>query len=192
MNGRKLILILGGARSGKSAFAQRLASSHAEQVLFVATTEPGDAEMAARIAKHRAERPKHWRTIEEPRAIARALVEAGTVPVVLLDCVTLWVTNLLLNQNAEWEAAARELDELLAWYQAQPVELIVVSNEVGLGIVPADDLSRTFREWLGWFNQRLAAEADAVYLMIAGLPIELKALVAAQSVVMAEKPIRAR
>jgi adenosylcobinamide kinase/adenosylcobinamide-phosphate guanylyltransferase len=178
MNERKLILILGGARSGKSALAQRLAASHADQVLFVATAEPGDDEMKTRIAKHRAERPGHWRTIEAPRAVAGALAEVDPPPIVLFDCVTLWVTNLLHVQDATWETAARELDALLAWYHAHPVELIVVSNEVGLGIVPADELSRTFREWLGWFNQRLAAEADAVYFMIAGLPVELKALVA--------------
>ncbi len=176
MSGRKLILVLGGARSGKSAFAQRLAASHADQVLFVATAEPGDEEMRARIAQHRADRPARWRTLEVPQAVASALATVDPAPVVLLDCVTLWVTNLLHTREATWEAAARELEALLAWYHTHPVELIVVSNEVGLGIVPADELSRTFREWLGWFNQRLAAEADAVYFMIAGLPIELKAL----------------
>jgi adenosylcobinamide kinase/adenosylcobinamide-phosphate guanylyltransferase len=176
MNDRKMILILGGARSGKSGFAQRLAASTGEGVLFVATAEAGDAEMAARIAGHRAERPGHWRTIEAPRAVARGLAETPPARVVVLDCVTLWVTNLLLDQDASWEAASRELDALLAWYRAQPVELIVVSNEVGLGIVPGDETSRTFRDWLGWFNQRLAAEADAVYFMVAGLPVELKSL----------------
>ncbi len=177
----KLILILGGARSGKSALAQRLAASHADQVLFVATAEPGDEEMKARIAKHRAGRPPHWRTLEAPLGVAGALAQVEPAPVVLLDCVTLWVTNLLHAREASWEAAARELETLLAWYHARPVELIVVSNEVGLGIVPADELSRTFREWLGWFNQRLAVEADAVYLLIAGLPVELKALAASSS-----------
>lgn len=176
MSGSKLILILGGARSGKSALAQRLAASHADQVLFVATAEPGDEEMKARIAKHRADRPVHWRTLEAPLGVAGALAEVDPAPVVLLDCVTLWVTNLMHVGGATWEAAARELEALLEWYHACPVELIVVSNEVGLGIVPADELSRMFREWLGWFNQRLAAEADAVYFMIAGLPVELKAL----------------
>jgi adenosylcobinamide kinase/adenosylcobinamide-phosphate guanylyltransferase len=94
----------------------------------------------------------------------------------VLDCVTLWVTNLLLAEDASWDVAAAELEALLAWYRAQSAELIAVTNEVGLGIVPGDALSRTYREWLGWFNQRLAAEADAVYLMVAGLAIEVKAL----------------
>ena len=176
MNERKLILVLGGARSGKSAFAQRLAASHGDQVLVVATAEPRDAEMAARIAIHRDERPEHWRTIEEPRGVARVLAAADASPIVLFDCVTLWVSNLLLAPDATWEAAVRELDTLLTWYHAHAVELIVVSNEVGLGIVPGDHVSRTYRDWLGRFNQRLAAEADAVYFMVAGLPVEVKAL----------------
>ncbi len=180
MNEHQLTLILGGARSGKSTFAQRLADASGKRVLFVATAEPGDEEMKARIEKHRADRPSNWQTIEEPRELARALKEGPTAPIVVVDCVTLWVSNLLLMPDASWEAAGRELETLLAWYRTRTVELIVVSNEVGLGLVPADELSRTYRDWLGWFNQRLAAEADAVYLMIAGLPIELKALVAAQ------------
>lgn len=174
MPDRKLTLILGGARSGKSTFAQQLAAQRSRDVLFVATAEAGDSDMAARIARHQAERPAHWRTLETPRAIAQALTTAGHAPVVLLDCATLWVTNLLLADGDNWEAASAELDDLLGWYRTQAVELIVVSNEVGLGIVPADALSRTFREWLGWFNQRLAAEADEVYLLVAGLAMELK------------------
>ncbi len=175
---RKFILILGGARSGKSSFAQHLATTRATDVLFVATAEAGDSDMTARIAHHRAERPIHWRTIEAPRALAHSLRTIVPAPVVILDCVTLWVTNLLLAENTSWDTAMAELTALLDWYHNldQPVELIVVSNEVGLGIVPADKLSRTFREWLGRFNQRLAAEADEAYLMVAGLAIELKAL----------------
>lgn len=171
-----LVLVTGGARSGKSWFAQQLAEARRSEVLFVATAEAGDADMATRIAKHRAERPSHWRTLEEPRSLARALMLAEPSPVVLLDCVTLWVTNLLLTEGATWEKAAAELDALLAWYRARSVALIVVTNEVGLGIVPADALSRTFRDWLGKFNQRLATEASAVYLMVAGLAVDIKAL----------------
>jgi adenosyl cobinamide kinase/adenosyl cobinamide phosphate guanylyltransferase len=95
---------------------------------------------------------------------------------VVLDCVTLWVGNLLLAEGATWETAAGELEALLAWHRAGQSHLIVVSNEVGLGLVPADAVSRAYREWLGWFNQRLAAEADAVYLMVAGLAIDVKKL----------------
>lgn len=174
MTTRKLIFILGGARSGKSTFAQQLAESRKTEVLFVATAEAGDDDMAARIAHHQAERPAHWRTLEVPLAVAQALTTVAPAPVVVLDCVTLWVTNLLLRPNADWATAEAELGQLLAWYDTQSCELIVVSNEVGLGIIPADTLSRTFREWLGWFNQRLAARADEVYLMVAGLPIVIK------------------
>ncbi|NJP06841.1 MAG: bifunctional adenosylcobinamide kinase/adenosylcobinamide-phosphate guanylyltransferase [Chloroflexaceae bacterium] len=183
MSQRRLILITGGARSGKSTFGQQIAEKSSSDVLFVATAQAGDADMAARIAQHQAERPAHWRTLETPQRVAAALHEIPAPPTVLLDCVTLWVTNLLL---ADWHedgasrpdlhAAMVELEQLLDWYRQHSVVLIVVSNEVGLGIVPADPLTRTFRDWLGRFNQRLAAEADEVYLLIAGLPVELKSL----------------
>lgn len=171
---QKLILITGGARSGKSSFAQHLATMQGADVLFVATAEAGDDDMATRIARHRAERPPGWHTLEVAREVARSLKARQPAPVVILDCVTLWVTNLLLTTDMSWETASAELDALLRWYHEQSIVLIVVSNEVGLGIVPADDLSRAFREWLGWFNQRLAAEANEVYLMIAGLAVEMK------------------
>ena len=173
---KQLTLILGGARSGKSTHALRLAAARGAEVLFIATAEARDGEMATKIARHRAERPGHWRTLEAPRAPAAALVQAPAAPVVVLDCVTLWVSNLLLADGVAWEAAEAELDALLAWYRQSDSELIVVSNEVGLGLVPGDPISRAYREWLGWFNQRLAVEADRVYLLIAGLAVDLKAL----------------
>jgi adenosyl cobinamide kinase/adenosyl cobinamide phosphate guanylyltransferase len=172
-----LTLVTGGARSGKSAFAQQQATRHRGDVLFLATAEARDNDMAARIARHKAERPATWRTLEAPLGVAQAL--AGAVPpasLVLLDCVTLWVSNLLLSEGATWQRAEAELDALLAWYRSASVELLVVTNEVGLGIVPADPLSRTFRDWLGLFNQRLAAEADTVYLLVSGLALDVKAL----------------
>jgi adenosylcobinamide kinase/adenosylcobinamide-phosphate guanylyltransferase len=173
-----LTLITGGARSGKSSFAERLASTRGGAVLFVATAEARDEDMTARIAKHQADRPPHWRTLEAPLYVAHALTQAEPAPLVLLDCVTLWVTNLLLREGATWEQAEAELDALLAWYRAQSADVIVVTNEVGLGIVPADRLSRTFRDWLGLFNQRLAAAADVVYLMVSGLAVDVKTLAA--------------
>jgi adenosyl cobinamide kinase/adenosyl cobinamide phosphate guanylyltransferase len=177
---RKLTLILGGARSGKSTHALRLASAY-DDVLFVATAEPGDGEMAAKIDRHRAERPGHWRTLEAPSGLAHALAAAPPAPVVVLDCVTLWVSNLLLAEGATWEGAAAELDALLGWHRAGQSHLIVVSNEVGMGLVPPDPISRAYREWLGWFNQRLAAEADQVYLAVAGLLIDVKKLAIEQA-----------
>jgi adenosylcobinamide kinase / adenosylcobinamide-phosphate guanylyltransferase len=173
---KQLTLILGGARSGKSTYALRLAATRGTEVLFIATAEARDAEMTAKIERHRAERPVHWRTLEAPHAPAAALAQTPAAPVVVLDCVTLWVSNLLLADGSTWEGAEAELDALLAWYHQSASELIVISNEVGLGLVPADPVSRAYREWLGWFNQRLAAEADRVYLLIAGLAVDVKTL----------------
>jgi adenosyl cobinamide kinase/adenosyl cobinamide phosphate guanylyltransferase len=172
---KRLTLILGGARSGKSSFAQQLARERGgDDVLFVATAEARDEEMVSRIEKHRAARPM-WTTLEAPRDVARAVATAPRTRVVLLDCVTLWVSNVLLagEQVAE-ETMLCELDDLLAWYRTASVELIVVSNEVGLGIVPADPLTRSYRDLLGTVNQRLAAAADQVFWLVAGLPIEVK------------------
>ena len=177
----RLTLILGGARSGKSTHALWLAA-HADDVLFLATAEPRDGEMAAKIERHRAERPAHWRTLEAPRDPAAALAATAPAAVIVLDCVTLWVSNMLLAEGATWPAASAELDALLGWHHAGQSHLIVVSNEVGLGLVPADAVSREYREWLGWFNQRLAAEADQVYLMVAGLAIDVKALAHSRNV----------
>ena len=174
----QMTLILGGARSGKSTYALRLAAASGAEVLFLATAEARDDEMSTKIERHRAERPAHWRTLEAPHAPAAALASAPAAPVVLLDCVTLWVSNLLLADDASWDAAVAELDALLAWHRESASDLIVVSNEVGLGLVPADPLSRRYREWLGWFNQRLATAADRVFLLVAGIPVDVKALAA--------------
>ncbi len=172
----RLVLILGGARSGKSDYARKLAQERGRNnVLFIATAEARDKEMNSRIEKHRTERSNTWSVIESPRQIAPAL--AGHQPsIALLDCATLWVSNVLLaeEQNAE-RAMMLELDELLAWHQATKTELIVVSNEVGMGVVPDNELGRAYRDLLGAVNRRLAAAADEVYLMVAGLPMQIKA-----------------
>lgn len=172
----RITLIIGGARSGKSHYAQRLAEAQAQAVLFVATAEIGDAEMTAKIERHRAERPTGWATLEAPRGLAQALAAAPPTPVVLLDCVTLWVSNLLLAEGASWQGAQAELEDVLTWQRASTSKLIIVTNEVGQGIVPIDALSRTYQYWLGAFNQRLAAAADRVLLMVAGLPVDVKRL----------------
>lgn len=177
------ILVLGGARSGKSTFAEKLAAQRGgDSVLYVATAEALDDEMRARIAKHRADRPPHWQTLEAPRDILGALQQWTAMPrLILVDCLTLWVTNELLADEAGAEKRLIcQLDLLGEWARLQSVDLILVSNEVGLGIVPDNALSRTFRDILGRVNARAAQHANQVYWMVAGLPIEVKSLAFSQ------------
>ena len=179
---KTLTLILGGARSGKSAHAQQLARERGDDdVLFVATAQALDDEMAARIESHRRERPAGWRTLEAPRHAGQAIACAEPSAVVLVDCLTLLVSNAVLAQApesasaAEAEAAAlAEVKELLAAYQSGTASWIVISNEVGLGLVPPYPVGRTYRDALGRANQRLAARADEVVLMVAGIPMKIK------------------
>jgi adenosylcobinamide kinase/adenosylcobinamide-phosphate guanylyltransferase len=165
--------ILGGARSGKSRFA--LASlGDRRRVAFVATAQGGDGDMAARIARHRAERPRHWRTIEEPFALASRLTSlVGEVDAAVLDCVTVWVANLLLRGDRDADILAAG-DELAALVGRGLFDLTIVSNEVGEGVVPASADGVRFRDLLGFVNQRLAAVSDRVTLMVAGLPVTIK------------------
>ena len=193
----RLILILGGARSGKSAFAERLAAGSERSVAFIATATAGDDEMRSRIARHRASRPKGWYTLEESLDLASAVRRAGELAdVLLLDCVTLWLGNVLLQESGQHEKddreeaefpttgklfnerALKECEALLAVVKSlSPGKtLIVVTNEVGLGIVPAYPLGRLYRDTLGYINQRLAQAADRVYLMMAGMAIDIKRL----------------
>ncbi len=190
----RLILLLGGARSGKSAYGEALAAQLAGEapVLYIATATPSDDEMRERIARHQASRPPHWLTTEEPLNPAAAL-QSATAPVILLDCITLLVANLLLDgtmPNDEFDespieraAAEARVDgaiiNLLDAWRAHTSTLILISNEVGMGLVPPYPLGRVYRDCLGRANTRLAAEADTVLLMVAGLPIELTALAAA-------------
>ena len=177
--GKRLTLILGGARSGKSDFAQTLASTRGgEDVLFVATAQAHDGEMAERIEKHRLGRPANWRTLETPVELAGMLQTAPATRVVVIDCLTLWVSNVILKEDDTRGAMERELDDLLAWYHISECELIVVSNEVGMGLVPDNALGRAYRDLLGAMNKLLAAAADQVFFVIAGLPVEIKALTA--------------
>jgi adenosylcobinamide kinase / adenosylcobinamide-phosphate guanylyltransferase len=180
----RIVLILGGARSGKSRFAQQLAERiGGADVLFVATAEAGDREMAHRIEAHRISRPRAWGTLEQTTGVAVALAGASErYEVVLLDCVTLLVSNVLLDcgdpldiQTAEKRMRA-ETDDLLGACRERTGTVIIVSSEVGQGLVPDNPLGRVYRDVLGWTNQTVAAQADAVYLMVAGLPVEVKAL----------------
>ena len=183
-----LTLILGGARSGKSTYAEALAPKLGQCVLYVATAEALDDEMRARVAAHQSLRPPDWKTLEAPVSVGAALrtsVDAGQVDVILLDCLTLLVSNAILSDGpdapepdieAAWAAVEAELDALLGAYRQLGAHLVVVSNEVGLGVVPPYSLGRTYRDCLGRANQYLARIADRAILMVAGLPVDLKAL----------------
>lgn len=178
----ELVLLLGGARSGKSARAEQLASARGGPVLFVATATAGDEEMARRIADHRAARPAGWRTLEAPQGVAAAVAASGdAAPTIVLDCLTLLVSNLLLTHEAEGEVEVgrrvdAEIDALLAAIDTGAATWIVVSNEVGMGLVPPYPLGRQYRDLLGRVNARVAARADRAYLLVAGLALDLKRL----------------
>jgi adenosylcobinamide kinase / adenosylcobinamide-phosphate guanylyltransferase len=167
----RLSFVLGGARSGKSRYAESLFAALPPPFIYVATAQPGDDEMAARIAAHRARRGPGWRTIEAPRDLRGALAECGNAPA-LLDCLTLWLSNLVLGE-ADIEVEIKGLEAALA---AAAAPVVVVANEVGSGIVPEFPLGRKFRDLQGALNQRIAACADRVVLMVAGLPLVIKAI----------------
>ena len=187
MNNPELTFILGGARAGKSAFAEKLATGYGSRVLYVATAEVKDKEMQTRIQTHRARRPTTWSTVEAPTEVGATLLAAQqAADAILLDCLTLLVTNLVLAYGGEEEvvppaveeaadtAVNAEIEALLKAQAQLGLPMIVVSNEVGLGLVPPYPLGRLYRDVLGRANQRLAAAADRVYLLIAGLPMILK------------------
>ena len=181
------VLVLGGARSGKSAYAERLLTADGAQVLYAATAPsyPGDEEWAGRIAHHRARRPAGWRTVEtgeDPAALAR-LLRAAEGPV-LADCLTLWLTAAMDSVQAwdeqAWssgrapERLAELTRDLIEGYAAASAPVVAVSNELGFGLVPPDPGSRRFRDELGRLNQAIASVADEVQLVVAGLPLRLK------------------
>jgi adenosylcobinamide kinase / adenosylcobinamide-phosphate guanylyltransferase len=173
----KIVLFTGGARSGKSACAERYAARLSQRVAYIATAEAGDDEMRARIVQHRRRRPASWTTLEAPTAVVAALAELEAGTVALLDCLSLLVSNVLLAHDAEPAPAIDvEIASLLATARERDLILIIVTNEVGLGIVPAYPLGRAYRDLLGWANQQVAAAADEVYLLVCGIPVELRAM----------------
>lgn len=175
---KELVLILGGARSGKSSFAQRLAGMVDGKVIFLATAQAGDDEMVKRIAMHKASRPSSWRTIEEPLELDCVLQrEATSADVILVDCLTLWLSNILIRDGESAEAEVlRQADNILDNYQRGNTSYIMVSGEVGLGLVPPYPLGRDFRDIMGRMNQKLAQSADKVFILLAGIPLEIKSL----------------
>lgn len=166
-------LIVGGVRSGKSRYAEQLAGSHDGPINVIVTATAGDQEMAARIAAHRVRRPGHWRVREEPIDLGRAVLEvARPDSVVIVDCLTLWLTNIMMQLDAS--LLARESDALLAAVQSAPGHVILVSNDVGSGIIPVNELARRFADATGSLHQRLAQVCDRVVWMMAGLPLTVK------------------
>ncbi|WP_313225928.1 bifunctional adenosylcobinamide kinase/adenosylcobinamide-phosphate guanylyltransferase [Stutzerimonas chloritidismutans] len=168
-----LELILGGARSGKSRFAERLAAESGLAVTYIATSQPLDGEMVERIAHHRERRPAHWALVEEPLQLARVLREqAAADRCLLVDCLTLWLTNLLMLDDAA--RLAEERDALLECLDGLPGRILLVSNETGLGVVPLGELTRRYVDEAGWLHQAVAERAQRVTFMVAGLPMTLK------------------
>jgi len=166
----QLTLVLGGARSGKSRYAENLIMASRPPWIFMATAEPGDTEMTERIALHRRWRGPEWQTIEAPHDLTAALAAVAADIPVLVDCLTLWLSNRMLA-DADMEP---EISRLEAALDSRRGPIVLVSNEVGFGIVPQNELGRRFRDLQGSLNQRLAARASRVVLMVAGLPIVVK------------------
>ncbi|MCY1415498.1 Bifunctional adenosylcobalamin biosynthesis protein CobP [compost metagenome] len=166
-------LILGGARSGKSRLAEQLAGASGLPVTYIATSQPLDGEMNERVLLHRQRRPDDWGLIEEPLALAAVLrAEAAEGRCLLVDCLTLWLTNLLMLEDDQ--RLAEERDALLACLEQLPGTVILVSNETGLGVVPMGELTRRYVDLAGWLHQAVAERCQRVVLTVAGLPLILK------------------
>jgi len=172
--GKKVIFITGGCRSGKSRYALDYANRHFSKKLYLATGEVLDQEMAQRVENHKKMRGPEWQTVEEPLEVVEKVRRYGDeAEVVLLDCITLWLSNLLLKWDDDSKVTG-EVDRLIETLKKSQASFLIVSNEVGMGIVPADPLSRRFRDLSGTANQRIAEVADTLILMVSGLPIFLK------------------
>ena len=173
---KEMVLILGGVRSGKSSYAQQLAGKVGKRVLFLATAEAGDDEMKSRIARHKSSRPASWITIEEQIHIAETIRKnQAHADAVIIDCVTVWLSNMLMhNERLSEKELITSVDRLIHAYEHGEASYMIVSGEVGMGVVPEHPLGRIFRDYLGLVNQRLAGVADRVVLMVAGIPVDVK------------------
>ncbi|TBL78284.1 bifunctional adenosylcobinamide kinase/adenosylcobinamide-phosphate guanylyltransferase [Paenibacillus thalictri] len=193
----KFILVTGGARSGKSSFAERLGERYGERsgkpVVYIATSQIYDREMEDRVEEHRKRRPAGWETVESPYELAEAVKRLYELPVgaVLIDCITLWLSNLLLQNDGSGEerwskpGTGRQLlaqaEQLAATLKSAPFPVIAVTNEVGHGIVPEYQLGRVYRDLAGRVNQLLAAQADDTYFVVCGIPVNLRQLALQQT-----------
>ena len=170
----RIVYITGGSRSGKSDYAQKLAERHEGQLLYVATAEVRDAEMADRVAKHRLARGERWQSLEEPIALAEKVSTAETCSALLIDCLTLWLSNLLERHGEDDAVIEEAAAALIAALRGLDATTYVVSNEVGSGIVPENRLARRFRDLAGRLNQIFAEAADEAWVVVSGLPLKLK------------------
>ena len=186
---KSVILVLGGVRSGKSRYAQQLAE-RADAVTFIATAERrDDAEMHAKIERHRADRPAHWTTVEEPLRLASAIKQAGSMgDVVLVDCLTIFAANLLEAAQSDQGVQQASIEDLCDALHGASGTVLLVSNEVGSGVVPAYASGRRYRDLVGEINQRVATIADTVLLLVAGLPLVLKGVLPHGTVTDRETP----
>ncbi|MGB8887981.1 MAG: bifunctional adenosylcobinamide kinase/adenosylcobinamide-phosphate guanylyltransferase [Candidatus Korobacteraceae bacterium] len=179
---RRIVLVLGGVRSGKSRYAQEFAAG-GERVAFLATGQACDDEMRDRIARHRADRPASWTTIEAPVALEEALLQCGggQFDTIVVDCLTIWTANLMEHEASDADRVLAHADRLAQLLGRVTGSVVLVSNEVGSGIVPDNEMGRLYRDLLGGMNQRIAAVADEVILMVAGCPMFLKQPVEARA-----------
>src|SRR4029077_15689635 len=170
---KQIILVTGGARSGKSLYAELRAAGVGDRRFYVATAEAKDEEMVRRIAAHKKRRADDWTTIEEPMELSSALLaQGGRVDCALVDCLTIWLSNLLLHRDAKF--AGEKIEQLVETLPRLDFHVVLVTNEVGWGIVPDNALARQFRDLAGWANQRIAAAASEVVLTVAGIPMVIK------------------
>ena len=182
---KKIILLLGGARSGKSRYAQEYARRNGEQVLFVATATAGDEDMRIRIEKHKKDRPAHWRTLEASTDIGKQIeANAGDAKLIVIDCITMLVNNIfsrydekqfdIISDAVLEKEVVAEIEHLQKCLKKVDASFLIVSNEVGLGLVPDNRMGRLYRDILGRANQMLAQTADEVFLLVAGIPMKVK------------------
>ncbi len=170
-NMRKIIYVSGGQRSGKSNFAQNMAEELSPRPTYLATAKCWDKEFEQRIERHKASRGEHWRNIEEERHISRLNLDGE---VVLMDCVTLWLTNIFCDTKYNTQESLKEAKREWDLFVKKDFTLIVVSNEIGMGVVPMESSTRAFVDLQGWMNQYIAASADEAYTIISGIPMKLK------------------
>jgi len=169
--GGKVIFITGGQRSGKSSYAQKLAESLTDKPVYLATSRIWDDEFKARVQRHQSDRGENWQTIEEEKQLSKLNLEGR---VVLLDCITLWLTNIFFDNKYQVNQSLDEAKREWLNFVSQDFTLIVVSNELGMGVIPENEASRKFTDLHGWMNQHIAAMANEVFLMVSGIPIKIK------------------